>query len=41
MRLRWFGHVMRRDDSKAMRIVMEIKLESKREDIIGRRKCGI
>jgi len=29
-RLRWFGHVMRRKDSEAIRIVMELTVEERK-----------
>jgi hypothetical protein len=30
-RLRWFGHVMRKEETKAIRVVMKVNIEGKRE----------
>jgi hypothetical protein len=30
-RLRWFGHVMRREETKAVKVVMKMNVEGKRE----------
>jgi len=32
-RLRWFGHVMRREKTKAVRVVMKI-------NVVGKRRSG-
>jgi hypothetical protein len=37
-RLRWFGHVMRQEETKAVRVVMKINIEVTRER--GRKRYG-